>query len=111
LSDSIGGLPPGASVYCFCVIGAVARRCDDVVFGGKWITSMSFGFVAGAAYTLMLYAILAVTHADMRGLPFSWVAAKAAGAGALGAAMAPLVFGFMQWLDARVGNIRTAEAQ
>ncbi len=111
LCDSVGGLPMGASAFCFCTIGAAARQCHDVVFGGKWITSMFFGLVAGAAYTVMLYAILAFADADMRGVPLSWVAAKTAGTAALGAIVAPPVFGFMQWLDARVGNVRMADAQ
>ncbi len=111
LSDSLGSLPLGASVVSFCLIGAAARRFHDVVFSGKWVTSMLFGFVAGLAYTLMLFVLLVCVEPDMREIPFLWIAAKAAGTAVLGALAAPLVFGLMQELDVKMGNVPAAVSQ
>ena len=72
------------------------------------MTLAFFGIVSGVFATLVLYGLLTV--AALIDCPPVWLAAKAAGTGALGAVCVPLVYGATERLDRVVGNIRRQEA-
>src|SRR3972149_6140271 len=44
LGDSLGGLPMGYSAAVFSVLGTVAWLCRDLVFSGRGLPPMVFGF-------------------------------------------------------------------
>lgn len=111
ICDALESFPPGTSVACLCLIGAVVRGFREVVFIGRWATHMFFGAAGAAGYGLGLFSILAMCEPVFREAGFSRIAAKIAGMCLLGALVTPLIFRLMRWLDVMMGNIKTVEPE
>lgn len=108
VQDSLSRIPLGYSCVCFCAVGLVVNAIHEMLFNRSLITHVLCGALAAGAATAMLFGLLARGGLVGATGAAPWV--KLGGTALLGMATTPLVFRVMDWLDQRLGNVRTENA-
>ena len=90
LQDSLGSVPLGYSVLCFCIVGFVVGRFRGTLDAEAWITPVIFGGLAGLAVTFGLYLML--VREGLVSCPVWWVGLKGLGVAVLGMICTPIMF-------------------
>lgn len=107
VEDSLGQMPLGYSAFCYSVAGLVVEHYRDTVVVRQWTTHAMFGALVSFGVTLVSYALLAKDGLIAPDLLHALL--RLAGAFALGAVTAPLVFAAMEALERQLGNIEVGD--
>lgn len=101
VEDSLGQMPLGYSVFCYCVMGLLVEHFRDSLLVRQWTTHVMLGLLSNLGLTLALMVLLAkdglivpdVLHTMLRLL----------GAVLLGAVTAPVVVMALESLEQTLG--------
>lgn len=107
VEDSLGQMPLGYSVFCYCVVGLVVEHFRDSLLVRQSSTHVMVGALVNLGVTLAIMLLLAkdglivpdVLHTVLRLL----------GAVLLGAVTAPLVFAALAHLEQTLGMVEEEE--
>lgn len=107
IEDSLGQMPLGYSVFCYCVVGLVVEHFRPTVQVRQWTTHVTFGALVNLGVTLVVMLLLAkdglivpdVLHTVLRLL----------GAVLLGGVVTPVVFGLVESLERTLGMLEEEE--
>lgn len=108
VEDSLGQMPLGYSVFCYCVVGLVIEHFRDSLLVRQGSTHVMVGALVNLGVTLAIMLLLAkdglivpdVLHTLLRLL----------GAVLLGAVTAPLVFAVLARLEQTLGMVEEEES-
>jgi rod shape-determining protein MreD len=101
VQDALGPVPMGYSSCCLGAAAILINRYREEVFEWEGLTHMIFGGLTAAGTALSL-GLMIGAGADAR-LSFGRVVLKTAGAGILGAAVAPIVCSALSRLEMLLG--------
>lgn len=108
IEDSLGQTPLGTSSFCYCVAGLAVEHFRETVVVRQWTTHAMLGAVVNLGVTVVSFALLAKDRLVEPDLLH--VVLRPLGAALLGAAVAPVVFAAVEFLDRTVGNVEAGEA-
>ncbi len=108
--DSLSSLPMGFSTVCLSALGLAIQSQRGMWFYETTGTAVMLGFAGGALMTLAIYLLL-LSGQEYAPAPAGWVAAKAFGAGFLGALITPAVWMLAAWMERRLDLRGKAEGK
>ena len=108
--DSLSLLPMGYSTVCLAALGLAIQSQRGMWFYETTGTAVTLGFAGGALMTVAIYLLL-LSGQDYAPAPAIWVAAKAFGAGLLGALVTPAVWMLAAWMERRLDLRKKAEGK
>lgn len=103
MEDSLGQMPLGYSVFCYCVVGLVVERVRDSLLVRQWTTHVTLGLLVNLGLTLAVMLLLAKDGLIVPDLLHTVL--RLAGAMLLGSLIAPLVFAALESLERTLGLV------
>lgn len=107
MEDSLGQMPLGYSIFCFCVVGLVVEYFRENMMVRQWSTHVAFGAVANAGVTLALLLLLAKDGLIVPDVLHTLL--RLVGAFILGGITAPLVFRAVDSLEKTLGMVEVED--
>jgi cell shape-determining protein MreD len=103
VEDSLGQMPLGYSVFCYCVVGLVIEHVRDSLLVRQWTTHVTLGLLVNLGVTL---AVLLLLAKDGLIVPDVWhTVLRLGGAMLLGAVTAPFIFALLEHMDQTLGMV------
>ncbi len=101
VEDSLGQMPLGYSVFCYCVMGLLVEHFRDSLLVRQWTTHVMLGLLANLGLTLALMLLLAKDGLIVPDLLHTVL--RLVGALLLGAVTAPVVVAALESLEQTLG--------
>lgn len=101
VEDSLGQMPLGYSVFCYCVMGLLVEHFRDSLLVRQWTTHAMLGLLANLGLTLALMLLLAKDGLIVPDLLHTVL--RLVGALLLGAVTAPVVVAALESLEQTLG--------
>ena len=101
VEDSLGQMPLGYSVFCYCVMGLLVEHFRDSLLVRQWTTHAMLGLLANLGLTLVLMLLLAKDGLIVPDLLHTVL--RLVGALLLGAVTAPVVVAALDSLEQTLG--------
>ena len=104
--DALSLIPLGYSSFVFCAVAMLLRQFREMVFVFRLVTHVILGAVASAGVALGLGLLLSFNQ--QIDINVGWLSVRVLGSLVAGAAVVPLVFRLIEWMDWSLGNIEAA---
>jgi len=101
VEDSLGQMPLGYSVFCYCVMGLLVEHFRDSLLVRQWTTHAMLGLLANLGLTLALMLLLAKDGLIVPDLLHTVL--RLVGALLLGVVTAPVVVAALESLEQTLG--------
>lgn len=103
VQDSLGQMPLGYSVFCYCVAVLIIEHYRDSLLVRQWSTHVTLGLLVNLGVTLATLLLLAKDGLIVPDLLHTIL--RLGGAMLLGAATAPFIYALLEQLDQTLGMV------